>query len=221
MEAIYFYEIWAPITQNIVKNICPYYLISSFGRIYSTYSNRLLTPVIDKYGYEVICLHLTETKDTCKRNQTTERVNRLVLLTFCPINNPELFEADHVNRDRRNNKLWNLRWLTPEENQKNRVLCGMKGSDNPMSKLTEEKVLNIIYDLYSNKYSFREISNKYNISSTTVESIAYNKRWNCLGIDVDQEKLRVSSAFSNQEIENICNYFSKIDINNVYLYPNI
>ena len=45
-------------------------------------------------------------------------VHRLVLLTFKPIQNSELYEVNHKDGVTDNNNLSNLEWLTPEENMK-------------------------------------------------------------------------------------------------------
>lgn len=50
---------------------------------------------------------------------TTHTVHRLIALTF--IENPDnLPQVDHIDRDKRNNAVCNLRWATRETNQDNR-----------------------------------------------------------------------------------------------------
>lgn len=46
----------------------------------------------------------------------TYRVNRLILMTFCPCENMEILEANHKNENRQDNRLENLNWLTSQEN---------------------------------------------------------------------------------------------------------
>ena len=49
-------------------------------------------------------------------NKKTYRAHRMVLETFSPIENPELFVVDHIDGIKTHNALNNLRWLTKEEN---------------------------------------------------------------------------------------------------------
>lgn len=44
------------------------------------------------------------------------RVHRLVLENFCPCENMENLEVNHLDEDRTNNVLTNLQWITREEN---------------------------------------------------------------------------------------------------------
>lgn len=55
-------------------------------------------------------------------------VHRLVLETYCPVENAEVFECDHIDFNRQNNCLNNLRWLPNMKNHRRqqnckRVLC--------------------------------------------------------------------------------------------------
>lgn len=48
------------------------------------------------------------------------RVNRMVLETFCPIDNDDTMVADHINGIKSDNRLNNLRWVTQRQNCINR-----------------------------------------------------------------------------------------------------
>lgn len=64
-------------------------------------------------GYKTVCLR----KDNAKKMQ---RVHRLVAQAF--ISNPENKQfVDHIDGDRLNNVVTNLRWCTPRENMNNEV----------------------------------------------------------------------------------------------------
>lgn len=49
-------------------------------------------------------------------NGITSGINRLVLMAFFPIDNPQDYEADHINGNREENTIFNLRWLTKRQN---------------------------------------------------------------------------------------------------------
>ena len=79
------YERWVLIDESMVKSVKPYYYISNNGRVYSTYTGKMLKLVIDKFGYYVVNLQRMERCGYNERTQISERVNRLVLLAFMPI----------------------------------------------------------------------------------------------------------------------------------------
>lgn len=87
------------------------YEISSLGNIRR--DNKLLKPCYDKkrqYGHVVLC------KDGIPY---TRDVHRLVCEAF--IENPEQKPSvDHINRNRKDNRLENLKWATLSEQQLNR-----------------------------------------------------------------------------------------------------
>lgn len=51
-----------------------------------------------------------------KPNCGSRAVHRLMLLTFCPIENSELFQVNHINRNTFDNRIENLEWVTCKEN---------------------------------------------------------------------------------------------------------
>jgi len=90
----------------------PNYLIFEDGRVFSKKSNKFLKPHIDKLGYCRV--------DLCNDGKHKLFMNhRLVGLHFIPNpNNKEII--DHIDRNRSNNHISNLRWVTYSENNQNR-----------------------------------------------------------------------------------------------------
>ena len=91
------YEAWMPHPR------CQY-LVSSFGRIWSRYWNRLLTPY-EHNGYPAIRI-----------SGKNRRVHSLVLETFIS-DRPKGMEACHYDNNKQNNMLMNLRWDTARGNR--------------------------------------------------------------------------------------------------------
>ena len=94
INPIIFEERWTPITEQVVPYILPYYYISTYGRIYSTVTQKILTLTVDSDGYINVLLHLNN-NSPYNRNQITKRVHRLVLASFSPIIGWENLEVNH------------------------------------------------------------------------------------------------------------------------------
>jgi hypothetical protein len=90
------------------------YEISNFGDVMHTDSGYVLCTYIDKGGYKNVTL-----KDNDSTRLYTKLVHRLVASAFIhnPINKPIV---DHVDGNRINNCLHNLRWALVSENNYNR-----------------------------------------------------------------------------------------------------
>lgn len=233
VEPIHFYsEEWKFITDDIIPFIKPYYYISTFGRVYSIYSNRFLNFTIDKDGYYVATFHLFENSGKY-RNQICIRINRLVLLVFNPILDSENFDAHHEDRVKTNNYLWNLSWIEKEnhgritieqnpfyniENDYRNPRNRSQGERNGSSKLTDEDVSKIVKLLKTTNYSNTQIGKIFNVSDATISSIAKNNSWKHLQFNIDQSELKKSNSFSNDELDSICKFFNSVDINNKEIY---
>jgi len=87
------------------------YTIDYDGNVWSKYKNRFLSPQKDIGGYMVVNL---------SKNGKLHHflIHRLVALTFLPnfYNKPTV---DHINRNRSDNRLYNLRWATMSEQNYN------------------------------------------------------------------------------------------------------
>ena len=105
-------------TWRDIKGYEGLYKVSNFGKIKSFYKNgktKILKPVPNFKGYERVTL--------CNRrgNKTIYSVHRLVALAF--IENPLLKpEINHINGNKRDNRISNLEWVTGKENCLHRSL---------------------------------------------------------------------------------------------------
>ena len=98
---------------EIFKDIKGYpdYQISNKGRLWSCKSNKYLNPFKNNKGYRMINIKAANGK------RKGELIHRLVALAF--IDNPESKpEVNHKDRDKENNCVENLEWVTHSENNR-------------------------------------------------------------------------------------------------------
>ena len=113
------------------------YLIYDDGKVYSKRSKKYLKPCKSNNSYLIVCL----CKDGKSKNFS---IHRLVALAY--IENPEdKPEVDHIDRDKTNNSVSNLRWATKAEQQRNK-----KAFTNTGYKYIS-KIIKNGYDYYSVK----------------------------------------------------------------------
>lgn len=221
------YERWVLIDESMVKSVKPYYYISNNGRVYSTYTGKMLKLVIDKFGYYVVNLQRMERCGYNERAQISERVNRLVLLAFMPIEHPELYHVHHIDGNRLNNSLTNLAWVVPELHtritRQQYQPKDISGENNPMAKINNSQAKEIVDLINSCKYTQQEIANMYNVRTGVIYQITYGYAWKDVakGIDSDNPRVYRHDAFSKEETIAICEYLCSHDINNKEIYPTL
>ena len=116
------------------------YKVTSDGKIYSTYLNDFIKPFYSKGGYIRVKLNYG---DRSKKYM----VHRLVAMAFLP--NPENKpQVDHIDRDRTNNNIENLQWVSAKENSNLAVERGSK--DTMLYVFTNEKTGEILK--FSNRH---------------------------------------------------------------------
>lgn len=108
------------------------YAITEDGKVWSYKNNIFLTPILKKGYY---CVYLCDGKSSKEK-----KIHRLLALTYIP--NPEnLPVVDHIDRNRTNNSLSNLRWASFKTNANN---------------IDKEKARQHIYDKIFNKKEILE-----------------------------------------------------------------
>ena len=85
------------------------YEVSNLGRIRSQYTNRILSPIINAWGYYCVNLY----KDGKGKKKT---VHRLVAYAFIPETDPNKDQINHKNEIKTDNRVENLEWCTVEYN---------------------------------------------------------------------------------------------------------
>jgi len=106
----------------------PKYSITKKGEVYSHYRNRNMTPKLKNTGYLVVNLR--------KNNKPYQkRIHRLVAGAYLP--NPNNYKVvNHIDGNKRNNKLENLEWCTNSDNINHAIKTNLQ-------KLSYKKVIQI------------------------------------------------------------------------------
>ena len=92
------------------------YQVSNVGRVRNVSTGKILKQVFDKDGYYFLNLY----KDGVAKNH---RVHKLVAHEFIPQpdTNTQLV-VDHIDRNKLNNQITNLRWVTQQQNNMNSTI---------------------------------------------------------------------------------------------------
>lgn len=109
-------------------------------------------------------------------------VHRVVLETFCPVENMEDLDVNHIDGDKLNNNLNNLEWCTKHENMQHAMKIGIfnpqnrYGEKHPMCKLSSDDVDEIKGLIKNSAFTQHEIAEIYNVSDCTVSEIKTGRK---------------------------------------------
>jgi len=145
------------------------------GRIHSK-PPRTINPFIDTEGYAFVVM-----RKPMGTGAEKIFVHRLVMEVFvgeCP----EEMSVDHIDRNRTNNAVSNLRYATKAEQSDNRDLSRISGENSKFSKLREVDVVEIRKML---EMGFLDsiIAQRFSVSASTIKNIRTGKSWKTHGIE--------------------------------------
>ena len=91
------------------------FYVSNRGQVKRVRQNKITKVDLytNKYGYKYFILFNTPDKEKVY-------VHRAVAELFIPNNDKSKYIVDHINRDKKDNRAVNLRWVNHSENLKNR-----------------------------------------------------------------------------------------------------
>lgn len=146
------------------------YEVSNLGRVRCLKTGTFRkTNGVNSSGYQ----SLTFVKNKIRKSIT---VHRLVAISFME-NQKNKREVNHKNGIKTDNRVENLEWVTPKENQRHSVDTGLKskGETNYNSKLTESQAIEIKYGYFD--LCHKEIACIYGVAKSRISSIRTGKDW--------------------------------------------
>ena len=187
--------------------ILPYYYISNTGLIYSTKLNRYLNFSTTYDGYLNVNLKTIN-------GHIVRRVHRLLMMTFAPLENCDLFEVNHIDGNKTNNHINNLEWVNHDQNMKHASRTGLfvaRGEERENSKLSEDQVRIICQKIAEGKPP-KQISEEMNLKDCNIDKIVMNiingYSWKHISKEYDfSNKFNREFLFRIDQIHEICKYF--------------
>lgn len=187
-------ELWRPISEF------PNYSVSTLGRVKRVHPHslpnggfaplKILKPQIDINGYPRVLL--SNKPKTKKRKFAL--IHRFELIAFKGLPHPKL-QVNHKNGIKTDNKLENLEWVTPSENQLHSYRNGLqiplrgkyhwmkkhpdripRGSKQGNSKLTESDVIRI-RSMRSSGDTLFKIADEFGVCFQLISLIYRRKLW--------------------------------------------
>jgi hypothetical protein len=149
------------------------YFVTMEGEVFSTRRGGMRRLKATKYsnGYHVVCLYTDDGKERFL-------LHRLVLEVFTGQSSMGRHGC-HLNGDKSDNSLANLRWDTPAGNAKDNIANGTRlvGQQLVWTKLKEPQVLQIKEMAQEGLVSQRKIAQMFHVSQRTVLDIKQGRTW--------------------------------------------
>lgn len=208
-------EIWVPL-DNYVYNIRHGYFISSYGRLYCAMTNKYYPNEnnLREDGYISVYLRLVtgELLDVY--------LHRLVLFVFAYRPDCQYLFVNHKDGIKYHNWVWNLEWVTAQQNTEHALETGLikRGEDVSYSTITNEQAYMIAQKLSEGYYPI-EIQNMLRdiIPNARIKQIAIdmanNQSWKHITRNFDMsncykfKQKKSKYPFTDEETHHICKLF--------------
>lgn len=154
------------------------YEVSDTGKLRIKSTKELIPFHLSDKGYCRVYLRKAYMDSHIER--TDYLLHRLVLMAFDPIDNPDEMTGDHRNKDKLNNSILNLRWLTREDNSIESHKFGRLypcGENANHVRYNEAQIIAVCELLEENTYTIPAISELTNVSQDTICKIKAKKQW--------------------------------------------
>ena len=195
------------------NNIKTNYTVDDQGNVYSlnynkTHKKHIMKPTKDKDGYNTVNIVVNKKRIHCRNA-------RLVAEAFIENDDPEnKIQVNHKNgKDKINDSVENLEWVTCSENIIHAIDTGLinikRGEESSNSKYNVKLIRKICNEIEKNQLSLKEISKKFNVKKSLVESIFYRRTWRNISYDYDFSNYDKNKKNSESSIRKICSEIEK------------
>lgn len=156
-------EIWKP--THVTDN----YSVSNLGRVRNNLTGRILKPSDNGNGYKRVTISQAG-------KPKAYLIHRLAAEAFC-LKQENQTEVDHIDGNRSNNTVENLRWVTGSENMQ---YASQRGECH-LRKLTVEQVREIREKYKSGQTTLSKLGREYNVRYQSIQAIV--NRWHYQWVD--------------------------------------
>ena len=213
-------EIFVQVIWN--NMLVPRYLVSNYGRFYDIERDAFLSQSTDKDGYFRCTLNINGV------GKKTIRVNRIELMSFCPIDNYNELVCNHKDGNKQNNYIGNLEWVTSIDNTRHGWDTGLnknKGENHPNSVYSNEEI-NTFCNYINMGYKNNEICDALNVHdkilrtrlSATLSSIRNGLTHTDISMQYSFMNGVQEAKYSEMFAHVLCNFLSD---GNTYTYKEL
>lgn len=206
------------IKQIVIDDIKTDYSVTDTGLVIRTCNNKILKPSISNCGYVRVTLYIKNKSGEKKPRKLS--VHRLVALTFIPNDDIEKIQVNHIDGNKLNNKVSNLEWVTPSENDYKAYEIGIKqkiyGNDSHLAKYSKSQVMEACEYMEDGNLTIPEISLLTDIATGMLYRIQKRLSWVNISVNYDVENCKQpKNKYTPEQMEKV---FKLLEENKLSMY---
>ena len=182
LEWFYEEEEWRTI-KDFSDKIRPNYSVSNYGRIRNDTTGKIIKP-LNRNGYCSVGI---------MKNGFQINIHRLVAFAFYGFPNDSKYVVNHIDTNRKNNKLKNLEWVSQYQNNEHAIITGVghtmkRGSDNILAKISEVEARvvskTLVEQCRNSRKTYELLNERYpSITLDIVRDINRKRTWRWISKD--------------------------------------